>query len=559
MKRLVVPVLVLVALVAALAAAAPFIVSTDLVKQRIADEIGGWTGRAVFFHGEPKVSLFPYLTVKLRDVEIGNPSGMGGEPLVKMDALVGKLKLLPLLLGRIEIAQFRLIEPHIALSVDAAGRPNWLMRHGLVAAGVTAAEASLPTPNARVPLSAPEITLGRFLVRDGTVSYDNALTGVRAEFGAVDMDLVWPTASEAASGSGSFAWGGETVAFNGSVVAPLALLAGGASPARFALASPSLKASFEGKALHLDSLQLDGETRIATPSLRRLLAQLGRPTAAGATFGAAAIAGKVNLALPTVSLDNAAIDLDGNHAEGALSASFDGGHPRIQGTIAFETLDLSPYVEAFTGQINSSGQLPDAPVALPLAELGDLDLRISTSSVVIGSVRIGDVAASASIKDGKLAIEVGEASFHEGQIQASLSAEMRGDALAASARAEIDGVPARAALVDLAGIDALAGTGSVSLDLSTTGRSWSELVHALAGTAKLSVAEGSFTGANLGALRRPPRQSAGHLDERRDRFPHAHRRADDRQWRRQHRRAPRAGRRLSARSFRQGVARRCLA
>ena len=79
---------------------------------------------------------------------------MGGEPFVKMDALVGKLKLLPLLLGRIEIAEFRLVEPHIALSVDAAGRPNWLMRHGLVAAGVTAAEASLPTPNARVPLPA---------------------------------------------------------------------------------------------------------------------------------------------------------------------------------------------------------------------------------------------------------------------------------------------------------------------------------------------------------------------------------------------------------------------
>ena len=190
------------------------------------------------------------------------------------------------------------------------------------------------------------------------------------------MDLVWPTAAEAASGSGSFAWGGETVDFNGSVGAPLALLAGGASPMRFALASPTLKASFEGKALHLDSLQLEGEARIATPSLRRLITQLGRPTAAGATFGAAAIAGKLNLAMPTISLDDAAIDLDGNHAEGALSASFEDGRPRIQGTIALETLDLSPYAEEIAG----AAELSDTPVALPLAGLGDLDLRISTGA-----------------------------------------------------------------------------------------------------------------------------------------------------------------------------------
>ena len=137
------------------------------------------------------------------------------------------------------------------------------------------------------------------------------------------------------------------------------------------------------------------------------------------------------------------------------------------------------------------------PVALPLAELGDLDLRISTGRVVIGSLQIGDAAASASIKDGKLAIEIGEASFHDGQIQASLSAEMRGPELAASAEAEIDGVPARAALIDLAGIDALDGLGTVSLDLSTAGRSWSELARGLAGTARLSVADGSFADANL--------------------------------------------------------------
>ena len=544
-KRLVVPALVLAALVAGLVAAAPFIVSTDLVKQRIVDEIGGWTGRAVFFNGDPKVSLYPYLTVKLRDVEIGNPSGVGGEPFVKMDALVGKLKLLPLLLGRIEIAEFRLIAPHIALNVDAAGRPNWLMRHGLVAAGITAAKASLPTPNAPVPsAAASEITLGRFLVRDGTVSYRNALTGVRAEFDAVDMNLAWPTAAEAAAGSGSFAWGGETVAFNGSVGAPLALLAGGASPVRFALASPSLKASFEGKALHLDSLQLDGEAKIATPSLRRLLTQLGRPTAAGATFGAAAVAGRLNLALPTVSLDDAAIDLDGNHAEGALSASLEGAHPRIQGTIALETLDLSPYVEAFTGGCPA------------IAGDAGRDCRLPSSAT---SIFASPPAASSSavcrsaMRQPRLRSRT-ESSPSRSAKRASTTARSRrasrrkcaAPELAASAEAEIDGVPARAALIDLAGIDALDGLrhrqprpvdGRAELERAGA---WPRRHRQIVGGRRL------VRRCQPRPLRRPARQSGGLLDERRDCLPQPDRCADDWRRRRQHRRAPRGGRRLSS-------------
>ena len=66
----------MVGVVAAFAAAVPFIISTDVVKRRISDQITHWTGRAVTFEGDPKISLFPYLTVKLHDVKLANPPGI---------------------------------------------------------------------------------------------------------------------------------------------------------------------------------------------------------------------------------------------------------------------------------------------------------------------------------------------------------------------------------------------------------------------------------------------------------------------------------------------------
>jgi uncharacterized protein involved in outer membrane biogenesis len=54
MKRVIVLALCLIGLIAVAVAAIPFLVSTDLAKRRIAEEIGRLTGRAVSFAGEPR-------------------------------------------------------------------------------------------------------------------------------------------------------------------------------------------------------------------------------------------------------------------------------------------------------------------------------------------------------------------------------------------------------------------------------------------------------------------------------------------------------------------------
>ena len=499
MKRLLIFAAILVALLVLLVAGAPLIVSTDLAKERIADQITSWTGRQVSFRGEPSVSLYPYLTVSLDGLTLANPPSDGDQPFMTVDRLMAKLKLWPLLFGRVEVAEFRLVRPRINLRVDADGRPNWLMRRGTVAGEAAAID---PTPPASRPPRPDNVNirLGRFVVSDGIVVYDDQPAHRRDEARAVDLDVTWPGTLQAASGRGSLIWRNEPVEFNATVNAPLELMAGGASPMRFALTSKPVRISFTGNALRLDNLQVEGDTTLATPSVRRIIEWLGLPMGAGPILGTGSITGKMNWVGPSISFADAEVALDGNTGEGALGVTFRRGRPIFQGTLDFAKLDLSPYVEAAAAGLQAAGPWPIAPVALPMASSCDFDLRISTGEILLGSAELGKAAASVTMKDGRLAIEIGDAEFHGGHVEAQVAGELQDNMLVGTAAAKFDGVPLQQSLAALAGVAPLDGTGSATIAISARGRSWGEFADALAGTAKVSIDNGAVAGIDIAAL-----------------------------------------------------------
>src|SRR5437899_307088 len=128
MKRVIVLALCLVGLIAVAIAAIPSLVSTDLAKRRIAEQIARWTGRPVSFAGEPHVSFFPHISVELSNISLGKPEDMNGGQFLAMDAVIGRIRILPLFLGRTEIAEFQLVHPRLALRIDAGGRSNWKVK-----------------------------------------------------------------------------------------------------------------------------------------------------------------------------------------------------------------------------------------------------------------------------------------------------------------------------------------------------------------------------------------------------------------------------------------------
>ena len=65
----------------------------------------------------------------------------------------------------------------------------------------------------------------------------------------------------------------------------------------------------------------------------------------------------------TVSLTNVNVELDGNRAEGVLTLATD-GHCAVQGTLAAELLDLTPYVKGARLMATNERTWDRLPIAL---------------------------------------------------------------------------------------------------------------------------------------------------------------------------------------------------
>jgi AsmA protein len=486
MKRIAVLAVIAVGCVALIAVAVPLLVSPSLIKQRIADRISAATGRTVTISGEPTVSIYPHLAVTIGGLTIAGPKGSGDDPFVVADQVTTHIRVWPLLTGRIDLTSFHLSRPTIHLITDSKGRPNWLPEHG--------GKDGVP--------AAASLSLGRIEIADGTVVYDDAEDKRHEEFDKVGLDLTWSTPASSATGSGRFQWRGEPVEFNGTVVNLLDLLSGRGSTVRFAVASTPLRLSFNGAMISLTGADLVGDAQVSTPSLRRVVEWLGTPLGNGSILGPASVQGKLSWRGSVLSLANAAFSLDGNDAQGVASVDFSGPRPALHGTIAASKLDLSPYVEAAVADIGAKGPWPFTPTRLPLANLIDCDLRLSASDVLIGAVRMAGLGATGSIRDGVVAVDIGEADVYGGKLSAKIDARTVDNNLTAHVKATIRGALAQAPLKDLLNVGSLSGKADATIDIGASGATWGALAQSTAGEASLAVAEGAINGVDLGKIAR---------------------------------------------------------
>ena len=499
-RRLAIVVLTVVAVIGAIAIAVPSLISSDAVKKRISDQITNWTGRTFTFTGDAKLRLFPYLTVRLQDARLAGPDGMEGKPFVRADVLVGKLEILPLLMGRLEFAEFRLGSPRINLTVDAAGTPNWILDQGVVGTLASKGDSELPGDDSEPPTPRADIGLGRFLIRGGTVTYDDARNNNSEVFSDVDVDFNWRSTIEAAKGDGSFVWREREVAFRGEISTPLTLLAGGDSQLRIAAEADPARISFDGTARQFDGMQLEGDVKLKVPSLARFAEWTRVPFGAEPPVEAATVAGRLLWSAATLNLNGLSIDLDGNAGEGAVAATLVGGKPSIQGTLDFARIDLSPFLAAGARIVGETDGWQDAAIDLPLITVADLDLRLSAGEAVAYGRQVGPAAASLLVKDGAMLVEIGEAHLGEGTIEASVRIAAAADGVySGKASFKADDVPAQL-VTGIFGIGGITGTAVASADLAASGATFGALVASLTGQASFDLAAGMLAGVRLASL-----------------------------------------------------------
>lgn len=125
MKRVLIILGVLVAILLAVVAVVPFLIPSSVYKAQIESAATNALGRDVVLNGEASLSIFPIIAARVDGVEVANPEGFTDDLMVEAGSLRASVKLLPLLSSRVEIAQITLEDATISLERLADGTANW--------------------------------------------------------------------------------------------------------------------------------------------------------------------------------------------------------------------------------------------------------------------------------------------------------------------------------------------------------------------------------------------------------------------------------------------------
>jgi AsmA protein len=476
-------------LLAALAAgagvlvAASFFISTDSVRQQAMSEIRAVTGLNPVLRGASTVALFPSGKVSFADVVLGDAK----RPALIAQRLTARLRFFPLLLGRVEIADVSLERPTIVIELDANGQSNW--------SGLIESLARSQTSMQRLAtFSEMRIDNGTVVLRDAGSKADETLRNV-------DFSLAWPSISKSFGATGHFVWHDEPVAANITLADFPAALAGNRTGLKLRVSGAPIKAAFEGSISVVPTLRIEGTVAADAASLRNALIWTGQQPLPGGGFGHFAIKAQTSVVGGTIGLSGVNVELDGNSAEGVLTFATD-GRQTLQGTLASDTLDLTPYIS--TVRLLTANQLEwnNGHIGLDGLSGIDFDLRLSAANVVVSNAKIGRTAIGANLRAGHLVVTIGEAQAYGGVIKGSLALAIFEAGMDVKSQLQFTDVDLENCLGQLFGLRRLEGKGNISLAVEGSGESVLAVTRTLNGTAGLTGANGALAGLNVEQLLR---------------------------------------------------------
>ncbi|MBV2143119.1 AsmA family protein [Falsochrobactrum sp. TDYN1] len=516
--RLIIALVILGAAAAAtLLAVIPFVVSTDAIRIRVAQEISAWTGYSVELRQAPRLRVFPVLRASLSGVTLSKLSGQDARPIMSADRIDVELSPLDAILGRLSFSETHIVRPHFNIGGPVDNFSGLLeavaSSNGRLGTAIRAQRALLQNGSNDKTLAAQLVSqpFGRVVVRDGTISFNRPesenetegeadqaqqITGLNATF-------EWPRTSSPATLKGNAQWRGEATQFNLSATQALPLLAGGMSDVTANFNAAPLNLAFQGKATISDDRFFEGTLSVKTPSLNGAVRWLGLPPVVGrAEIGAFSLASTITSTPHRLKFANVEMTTDESPAKGVIEIGLEQDQPAVTGTLAFEKLDLRRLFSIFVPLPDNRARPPNERdqndrdmIDTSFIDRAELDLRLSAQSATAGPITLTGVAAAVQIRGGRAIFDIGDAKAFNGIVQANLqivrdlksaSGELRFNA------SDIDSSQLFAVL----GFDKpfVNGKGNVSLLMKGPANRWSQLLTNAQGNISVQLNNGQMQG-----------------------------------------------------------------
>jgi AsmA protein len=189
MKTTGIVVLFIVAFMMAVAFILPYVISLDKYKGIIEEKMEQALKRDVSL-GKLRISILPTLGVKIEKLVIANAPGFSQTPLLSLDTLKVRVKIIPLLFGRKEIAGLTLSHPVIFIEKDPQGRLNipYMEESGKGKRKGALESGTVKTDESK---ALQQLALDRISLRDGKFIYLDRSTSPaqRLEIQDINLDI----------------------------------------------------------------------------------------------------------------------------------------------------------------------------------------------------------------------------------------------------------------------------------------------------------------------------------------------------------------------------------
>jgi AsmA protein len=509
MKKLLIAVAVIVAVVVAAAVALPFLVPVEQYRSRIEAAVSQRTGRDFRIEGPMKLSLLPTLALELNQAVLASPPGASSADMVRLGRLDIRLDPWPLLRGEIEVDRLVLVEPAIALEVNAQGVPNWRFGSG------SGAAAPAP-PEETAGRGLPELRFGQVELVDGTVRYFDARTG--ADYAATDVDvrLDLPGLDQPAALDGHLLFRDRPVTVRATTARPRALLENGTAPLTLTVNSDPATLSFDGT-VDAGAARAQGVLSAKAGAVPDLVAWLTGKPAGDLPVQKAELGGTLDATATRVALAGARYTVGDVEGRGDLTVALSGPRPKLTGTLDVGRVNVDRFL-AGNGTASAPAQEPTpapvatvpapaeasgwstAPIDFSALHTADADLKASVAGLTVRGVDVGAADLAVMLNDGRLDATLGETALFDGTVSGQVTADAAAAVPALGLDLRINGVQAEPVLTRFARMDRLSGATKAAARLRTAGNNQLALVEGLNGQGSATFLNGALKGINLAAL-----------------------------------------------------------
>jgi AsmA protein len=477
--------------------AAPYVVSSSLVRSSIEKVIGRWSGHKVQIAGTPELQFWPQPKITLAHLTLTRTGPDEHSVVANIDELSATFGLLNAVMGHPVFNNFTLIRPTVHLHRDRQGRIDWSNGGPLAKAIANVKE----TTNGGQSLASDEDgTIGSFSIENGRLDIADDASGRKILVEGIFSQVTWPKMSASIKGTANMLLGGVATQIDFSSAQPLLLMGGHLGQASFSITAPTLKASFNGRTSLMPARFASGQINIAMSDVAGFLKWTGAELPGMEALHTASIKANITAEADRVRLEDLSLSANDTSGTGLVDITQGrSGKPKVSGTLAFEQMDIPTFLSAFALSAPDSSTVSGKSGLLNWLEF---DLTLSARRASLAQLTLTDMGASVLATDGAMVFDIGDSTLAGGTMVGHLEGKHGGF----DDGAHLDVSITDADLADLESKLGLSGPlplgpGSLTVSISTKRPIWQTSATDITGTLKLTAGPGRITGVNIDAIR----------------------------------------------------------